>query len=216
VSWHDDLTSRSSTLYPFGDQRVAGFVDFVNGQLLPYDDDGHGTHVAGVIAGNGYDSNGQKAGAAPDANLVALKVLDANGAGTISSVISALDWVLANHRAYNIRVVNLSAAPVVRYARGYRLGAGGCPQRAGERGAPQGRGRPRGGAARCVPAQWPVFLVALHDRGQRLATLDRRPAAVASSEGSVTANRDLESKLLSMILEDLWRPHSTCAQGSRR
>ncbi|HEY7170617.1 MAG TPA: S8 family peptidase [Vicinamibacterales bacterium] len=113
ASWHDDLTSRSSTLYPFGDQRVAGFVDFVNGRLLPYDDNGHGTHVAGIIAGNGYDSNGQKAGAAPDASLVSLKVIDAAGTGTISSVISALDWVLANHRAYNIRVVNLSVGAAV-------------------------------------------------------------------------------------------------------
>ena len=112
-TWHDDLTNRSSTLYPYGDQRVAGFVDFVNGQLAPYDDNGHGTHVAGIIAGNGYDSNGQKSGAAPEASLVSLKVLDANGNGTISTIISALEWVLANHSAYNIRVVNLSVGAAV-------------------------------------------------------------------------------------------------------
>jgi subtilisin family serine protease len=111
AAWHDDLTNRSSTLYPYGDQRVAGFVDFVNGRLLPYDDNGHGTQVAGVIAGNGFDSNGQKAGGAPDASLVSLKVLDANGAGTVSSVISALDWVLANHRAYNIASSTCRLAP---------------------------------------------------------------------------------------------------------
>jgi serine protease AprX len=113
ATWHDDLTNRSNTLYPYGDQRVAGFVDFVNGQLAPYDDHGHGTHVAGIIAGNGYDSNGQKAGAAPAASLVSLKVLDANGNGTISSAIAALDWVLANHAAYNIRVVNLSVGAAI-------------------------------------------------------------------------------------------------------
>src|SRR5439155_24226127 len=107
-TWHDDLTNRSSTLYPYGDQRVAGFVDFVNGQLTPYDDNGHGTHVAGIIAGNGYDSAGQKAGVAPDADLVSLKVLDANGQGNISHVIAALDWVVANKDAYHIRIVNLS------------------------------------------------------------------------------------------------------------
>ena len=114
ASWHDDLTNRSSATYPYGNQRVSAFVDFVNGRLLPYDDDGHGTHVAGIIAGNGYDSNGQKAGMAPDASLVALKVLDTNGRGTISNIIAAFDWVLANHATYNIRVVNISVGAAVR------------------------------------------------------------------------------------------------------
>jgi len=108
ATWHDDLTNTSSTLYPYGNQRVSKFVDFVNGRTQPYDDNGHGTHVAGIIAGNGYDSGGQKAGAAPEASLIVLKVLDANGNGTVSSIIAALDWVLANHAAYNIRVVNMS------------------------------------------------------------------------------------------------------------
>jgi serine protease AprX len=108
TTWHDDLTNHTTATYPYGDQRVSQFVDFVNGQGLPYDDNGHGTHVSGIIAGNGYDSNGQKAGVAPDASLVSLKVLDANGAGTISSIIQALDWIVANRTAYNIRVANLS------------------------------------------------------------------------------------------------------------
>jgi len=108
ASWHDDLTPRLGGTYPYGNQRVKAFVDFVNGRTTPYDDDGHGTHVAGIIAGNGYDSNGQKAGMAPDADLVALKVLDANGNGTISNIIAAFDWILANHARYNIRVVNIS------------------------------------------------------------------------------------------------------------
>jgi serine protease AprX len=110
ATWHDDLTNRSSLQYPYGDQRVSAFVDFVNSQTTPYDDDGHGTHVAGMIAGNGYDSNGQKAGIAPDASLVILKVLDQNGNGTISNLIQALNWVLDNHVQYNIRVVNMSVA----------------------------------------------------------------------------------------------------------
>src|SRR5207253_9628851 len=110
ATWHDDLTSQSSAVYPYGNQRVAAFMDFVNGQPLPYDDNGHGSHVAGIIAGNGLDSNGRRMGAAPDASLVSLKVLDANGAGTISQVIQALDWVLANHEQYNIRVVNMSVS----------------------------------------------------------------------------------------------------------
>src|ERR1051326_2079698 len=84
TSWHDDLTNFSSKRYPYGNQRVAKFVAFVNGRSLPYDDNGHGTHVAGIIAGNGYDSLGEKGGVAPAASLVSLKVLDADGQGNIS------------------------------------------------------------------------------------------------------------------------------------
>jgi serine protease AprX len=113
ATWHDDLTSLSSTLYPYGNQRVSAFVDFVNGAPTPYDDNGHGTHVAGVIAGNGYDSNGKMAGIAPEASLVSLKVLGADGTGSISDVIAALDWVLEHHADYNIRVVNLSVGAAV-------------------------------------------------------------------------------------------------------
>ena len=109
TSWHDDLTgTNGSAAFPYGDQRVAAFVDFVNGQTAPYDDFGHGTHVAGIIAGNGTDSNGVMAGVAPQASLVSLKVLDGNGDGTISNMIAALDWVAANQAQYNLRVVNMS------------------------------------------------------------------------------------------------------------
>lgn len=109
ATWHDDLTQgHSAQTYPYGNQRVAQFVDFVNGAILPYDDNGHGSHVAGIIAGNGYDSSNQKAGIAPDVSLIVLKVLDANGQGTISRLIAAMSWVAENHLTYNIRVVNLS------------------------------------------------------------------------------------------------------------
>src|SRR5712691_3489600 len=101
--WHDDLTNRTSTLYPYGNQRVKAFVDFVNGQIAPYDDEGHGTHVAGIIAGNGYDTNSRQAGVAPDADLISLKVRYAKSQGSISNIIQALDVVLANTTQYNIR-----------------------------------------------------------------------------------------------------------------
>ena len=107
-SWHDDLTNKTARLFPYGNQRVAKFVDFVNGRTLPYDDNGHGSHVAGTIAGNGYDSNGEKSGIAPGAAIISLKVLDAQGQGTISNIISALGWVAANAATYNIKVVNMS------------------------------------------------------------------------------------------------------------
>jgi serine protease AprX len=107
--WHDDLTGASDTTqFPYGNQRVRAFVDFVNGRTQPYDDHGHGTHVAGIIGGNGYDSFGEKGGIAPEASLVVLKVLDAQGQGTIGSIIAALGWVAEHAAAHNIRVVNLS------------------------------------------------------------------------------------------------------------
>jgi serine protease AprX len=115
TNWHDDLTynGNSSAVRVKNGQRVAAFVDFVNGRTSPYDDNGHGTHVAGIIAGNGADSLGVRAGIAPSAHLVSLKVLDDRGRGVISDVIAALDWVVANKAAYNVRVVNLSVGASV-------------------------------------------------------------------------------------------------------
>ena len=115
TNWHDDLTynGNSSAVRVKNGQRVAAFVDFVNGRTSPYDDNGHGTHVAGIIAGNGADSLGVRAGIAPSAHLVSLKVLDDRGRGVISDVIAALDWVVTNKAAYNVRVVNLSVGASV-------------------------------------------------------------------------------------------------------
>ena len=72
----------------------------------------HARHAASS-RGNGYDTLGARAGIAPAANLVSLKVLDEHGGGYISNVIAALDWVVANRTAYNIRVVNLSVGAAV-------------------------------------------------------------------------------------------------------
>jgi len=113
ATWHDDFTNTTSKLFPYGNQRVAKFVDFVNGRSLPYDDNGHGSHVAGILAGNGYDSGGQKAGIAPEASIISLKVLDANGAGTIGHIIAALNWIAVNAPTYNIRVVNMSVGAAI-------------------------------------------------------------------------------------------------------
>jgi serine protease AprX len=114
-TYHDDLTvGASATLYPYGNQRVAKFVDFVNGRALPYDDNGHGSHVAGTILGNGAASSGQKAGMAPGAALVSLKVLDQDGQGKISNILAALNWVALNATTYKIRVVNLSVGAAVK------------------------------------------------------------------------------------------------------
>jgi subtilisin family serine protease len=97
--WHDDL-----------DGRIVHFADFVNAQALAYDDYGHGTHVAGIIAGGGQRSNGAQRGMAPGAHLVVLKALDVTGNGFTSNVIAAIDHAIANRTTYNIRVLNLSVA----------------------------------------------------------------------------------------------------------
>jgi serine protease AprX len=104
TSWHDDLTGAGISTT----QRVDQFVDFVNGQLMPYDDFGHGTHVAGIIAGNGFDSGGARSGIAPAARLVVLKVLDGAGQGRISDVIAAIDYVINVKDVLGIRIINLS------------------------------------------------------------------------------------------------------------
>jgi serine protease AprX len=104
TAWHDDLTDPNVP----GSQRVDQFVDFVNGQSAPYDDYGHGTHVAGIIAGNGFDSGGARAGIAPAAHLVVLKVLDSAGHGYISDIIAAFDYIINHRDLFHIRVVNLS------------------------------------------------------------------------------------------------------------
>jgi serine protease AprX len=103
TAWHDDLTVANRS-----GQRVAAFVDFVNGRTSKYDDWGHGTHVAGIIAGNGYDSNGDRESIAPKASIIALKALDGDGRGRISNIIAALDWAVTNRVKYNIRVINMS------------------------------------------------------------------------------------------------------------
>jgi serine protease AprX len=102
---HDDLTNLTDD-----GQRVDRFVDFTDGHQIAYDPYGHGTHVAGIIAGNGFDSGGARSGIAPGAHLIVLKVLDGAGRGHISDVIAALDYVVSNKLSLNIKVVNLSVA----------------------------------------------------------------------------------------------------------
>ncbi len=69
---------------------------------------GHGTHVAGIIGGNGSVSGGRYIGVAPRVNIISVKVSDQFGGATASDVVAGLEWVLANKDTYNIRVVNMS------------------------------------------------------------------------------------------------------------
>jgi serine protease AprX len=104
-----------------GTSRILTHVSFVSDSKLPDDFYGHGTHVAGLIAGNGNISNQQYMGIAPQANLVDVKVLDDKGQGFTSDVVAGLEWVYNNAEQYNIRVVNLSLNSSV--AESYRTSA---------------------------------------------------------------------------------------------
>jgi serine protease AprX len=87
--------------------RILASVNFAD-QPLASDPGGHGTHIAGIIAGNGSRSGGEVVGIAPQANIVDVRVLGRLGSGRISSVIRGIEWVLAHRTVYNIRVINLS------------------------------------------------------------------------------------------------------------
>jgi serine protease AprX len=181
--WHEDL-----------DGRIVHFVDFVNAQSFAYDDYGHGTHVAGIIAGSGRasaagsrpDSNAAQRGVAPGAHLVVLKALDVSGNGFTSNVIAAIDYAIANRATYNIRVMNLSVAAGV-YESFYKDPLTLAAKRAVDSGivvvaAAGNRGRDAtgqpqyGGIASPGNAPWVLTVGASSDVG----TVDRRDDVVAA------------------------------------
>jgi len=95
------------------DSRVIAHVNMVSDEPGRFTDDfGHGTHIAGIAAGNRSAAlavtPGFEGGSAPSANLVDVRVLAANGSGRTSDVIAGIEWVIDNHEAYGIRVINLS------------------------------------------------------------------------------------------------------------
>jgi len=104
-----------SGVYPHPDLagRIVAAIDFTSAtptvSNIPLNDlGGHGTHVAGLIAGDGTRSGGLYTGVAPNANIIDVRVIDAHGGSNVSIILRGLQWVLANKNAYNIKVVNLS------------------------------------------------------------------------------------------------------------
>ncbi len=87
--------------------QVIGWKDFINGRSSPYDDNGHGTHVSAIIAGQG-DGNAAYRGVAPGAALVGVKAMTSSGTGTASTIISAVQWCIDRKTTYNIRIINMS------------------------------------------------------------------------------------------------------------
>jgi len=88
--------------------RLAGGVDLTGGNDPFQDSYGHGTFVAGLIAGNGVSSNGQYSGEAPGARLVSIKVAGADGTTHLSTLILGLQWAVDHQSAYGIKVLNIS------------------------------------------------------------------------------------------------------------
>jgi len=99
-------------VYPHSDfitprNRIVGWHDAVDGRTQPYDDGGHGTHVAGDAAGSGAASEGKFKSFAPDADIVGIKVLGRSG-GKTSDVLEGIEWAIKNKERYNIKVINMS------------------------------------------------------------------------------------------------------------
>jgi serine protease AprX len=112
------LDSGVATNTDLAASRIVGWKDFVNGQPAPYDDAGHGTYVAGLIAGDGTASlPSENGGFATD--IVGIKVLDEVGEGRTSTMIAGIAWAIAHKDAYNIRVLNISIGgnPVASFTR---------------------------------------------------------------------------------------------------
>ena len=95
-------------------KQIVYSFDFVTGKAgNAVDQYGHGTHIAGIIAGNGKSSTGADyfyrfLGIAGGVNLIDLRVLDENGEGTDANVIAAIQKAITLKDKYNIRVINLS------------------------------------------------------------------------------------------------------------
>lgn len=88
--------------------RIIKFVDLINEKTNAYDDNGHGTFVAGVGSGNGALSGGKYRGIAPNSNIVSIKALDKHGEANATKILEAMQWVYDNNLEYNIKVVCMS------------------------------------------------------------------------------------------------------------
>ena len=95
-------------LHPDLEGRIDHFGDFLHRREQPYDDAGHGTHVAGILAGDGGMSDGKYRGIAPECRLVVGKVLDQRGEGSVETMLRGLAWVRDHQREWKIRLLNIS------------------------------------------------------------------------------------------------------------
>jgi len=115
--WEHDITGKGIVVavldtgiyeHPDLSGRIVGFKDFIKQKKKPYDDNGHGTHVAGDIGSNGSQSSFLYRGPASEASLVGIKVLDKMGSGLLSTVIEGIQWCIDNKETLGIRILNIS------------------------------------------------------------------------------------------------------------
>ena len=106
----DDLDDDNST----NDSKVIAFYDAVNNpdktngtEVKAYDDQGHGSHCAGITAGTGAPTY-EYVGVAPKAQLVGVKVLDAGGSGSFATVMAGMQWTVDKRHDFNIRAASMS------------------------------------------------------------------------------------------------------------
>ncbi len=92
--------------------KVPGGYDFSNNDANPIDDNGHGTHVAGIVA----STDTTYRGVAPDARIIAMKMLDSDGGGFDADLIAAIDWCVYNASIFNISVITMSLGGEIHYS----------------------------------------------------------------------------------------------------
>lgn len=90
------------------ENRIIFFKDYIKNGKYSYDDNGHGTHIAGILCGNNRKKDKKFSGMAPGAELLVFKILDKNGNGSTDKALNALDWIIQNHKKWNIRLLNFS------------------------------------------------------------------------------------------------------------
>ena len=89
-----------------GKNRIIKFVDLINNKDISYDDNGHGTFVTGVLAGNSIVD--KYTGIDNSVNIIVIKALDSDGETTSIKILQAMQWVLDNSEKYNIKVFCMS------------------------------------------------------------------------------------------------------------
>ena len=106
-------------IYPHIDfaGRILKFADFVHYKSHAYDENGHGTHVCGILAGSGRGCQYRYQGCAPECGLVVAKVLDQYGNGKKEVILRSFQWLLHEYQRLDVRIVNISVGTTCNFWR---------------------------------------------------------------------------------------------------